>query len=129
MITTFFYYKSMEIFSDAQRQLTPQSLVRSGRISNSFEKLYISLLPASMKTIRPKMKAPECSQHFPIITLWKLSVANGSCPLLWKPEFQSDLAQNIMQPFPNQNDASDKIWLRWSQRYLCLKMWTHRLTD
>ena len=33
------HYKSMGIFSDAQGQLTPQSLVRSSRISNSFEML------------------------------------------------------------------------------------------
>ena len=32
-------YKSMGIFPDAQGQLTPQSLVRSGRISNSSEML------------------------------------------------------------------------------------------
>ena len=32
----FSHYKSMGIFPDAQGQLTPQSLVRSGRISNSF---------------------------------------------------------------------------------------------
>ena len=31
----FSHYKSMGIFPDAQGQLTPQSLVRSGRISNS----------------------------------------------------------------------------------------------
>ena len=35
----FFHYKSMGIFPDAQGQLPPQSLVRSGRISNSFEML------------------------------------------------------------------------------------------
>ena len=35
----FTYYKSMGIFPDAQGQLTPQSLVRSSRISNSFEML------------------------------------------------------------------------------------------
>ena len=35
----FSHYKSMWIFPDAQGQLTPQSLVRSGRISNSFEML------------------------------------------------------------------------------------------
>ena len=35
----FFHYKSMGIFPDAQGQLTPQSLVRSGRISNSSEML------------------------------------------------------------------------------------------
>ena len=33
------HYKSTGIFPDAQGQLTPQSLVRSGRISNSFEML------------------------------------------------------------------------------------------
>ena len=32
----------------------------------------------------------------------------GSYLLPWKPEFQSDLAQNLMQPFP-LNDALNKI--------------------
>ena len=36
----FSHYKSMGIFQDAQGQLTPQSLVRSGRISNSSEMLW-----------------------------------------------------------------------------------------
>ena len=35
----FSHYKSMGIFLDAQGQLTPQSLVRSGSISNSFQML------------------------------------------------------------------------------------------
>ena len=35
----FSHYKSMGIFPDTQGQLTPQSLVRSGRISNSSEML------------------------------------------------------------------------------------------
>ena len=61
----FSHYKSMGIFPDAQGQLTPQSLVRSGRISNSPEMLCMFSLPASMKKIRSKMKALECSQHFP----------------------------------------------------------------
>ena len=61
----FSHYKSMGIFSDAQGQLTPQSLVRSGQISNTSEILWMSSLPASMKKIRSKMKMLECSQHFP----------------------------------------------------------------
>ena len=61
----FSHYKSMGIFQDAQGQLTPQSLVRSGRISNSSEMLWMFSLPASMKNIRSKMKALEWSQHFP----------------------------------------------------------------
>ena len=81
----FSHYKSMGDFPDAQGQLTPKSLVRSGRISNSFEMLWMSLLPASMKKIRSIMKLLECSQDFPIITLWELFVAM---------ETISDLAQN-----------------------------------
>ena len=61
----FSHYKSMGIFTDAQGQLTPQSLVRSGQISNSFEMLCMFSLPASMKKIRLKMKALECPQHLP----------------------------------------------------------------
>ena len=60
----FSHYKSMGIFPDAQGQLTPQSLVRSGRISISSEMLWMFLLPASMKKIRSKMKALEWSQAF-----------------------------------------------------------------
>ena len=45
------HYKSMGIFPDAQGQLTPQSLVRSGRILNTSEMLLMSLLPASLKKI------------------------------------------------------------------------------
>ena len=63
----FSHYKSMGIFPDAQGQLTPQSLVRSGRISNSSEMLWMSSLPASMKKIRSKMKALEWSQHYTAI--------------------------------------------------------------
>ena len=45
----FSHYKSMGIFPDAQGPLTPQSLVRSSRISNSSEMLWMFSLPASMK--------------------------------------------------------------------------------
>ena len=47
----FSHYKSMGFFSDAQGQLTPQSLVRSSRISNSSEMFWMFSLPASMKKI------------------------------------------------------------------------------
>ena len=108
----FSHYKYMGIFYDAQGQLTPQSLVRSSRIS----------LPASMKKIRSKMKALGCSQHSP----------HYSYPLPWTPEFRSNLAQNQMKPFSHPNDASDKISLllaHWLRRYSSLKIFTHRHTD
>ena len=46
----------MGFFSYAQGQLTPQSLVRSGRISKLSEMLWMFSLPARMKKIRSKMK-------------------------------------------------------------------------
>ena len=50
----------MGIFPDAQGQLTPQSLVRSGQFFNSFETLWLSLVPDSIE-----MKELEWSKHFP----------------------------------------------------------------
>ena len=52
--------------------------------------------------------------------------------LPWKREFWFDPAQNLMQPFPHPNDASDKIWLQsvcWFQRYSCLNVWTDGWTN
>ena len=46
--------------SDAQGQLTPQSVVESRQNSNSTKLLWLSLLPARMKKIQSKMKALEC---------------------------------------------------------------------
>ena len=48
----FSHNKSMGIFPDAQGQLTSHSLVRSGRILNLSEMLWMSSLPAMMKKIQ-----------------------------------------------------------------------------
>ena len=64
----------------------------------------MSSIPTRMKKIRSKMKVLECSQHFPIITLWELFVAMETrVPILPGPK------PNAINPHPN--DASDKIWL------------------
>ena len=55
----------MGIFPDAQGQLTPQSKVRSGRISNPSEILWLSLLPARKEKKQSTMKELEWSQDFP----------------------------------------------------------------
>ena len=50
----------------------------------------------------------------------------------WKPEFSSDLDQNLLKPFPHPNDASDIISFKsadWLQRYSCLKVLTDGRTD
>ena len=64
VFTRFLPLKIYGDFPDAQGQLTPNSLVRSGRISNSSEMLCMSSLPASMKKIRSDIEALECSQHY-----------------------------------------------------------------
>ena len=65
----FSHYKSMGIFPDAQGQLTPKSLVRSGRISNSSEMLLMFLLPASMKKIQSKTRTVRGSDYSPAVEL------------------------------------------------------------
>ena len=50
-------------FSNTQRQITPRSEDESGRNSNSFEMLRMSLLLPRIKKIRIKMKALEWPQH------------------------------------------------------------------
>ena len=52
----FSHYKSMGFFPDAQGQLSPQSTVQSGQISNSVETLWLSSLLAKMKKIRSKKR-------------------------------------------------------------------------
>ena len=49
---------------NAQGQVTLQSAVRSGQISNSSKTVWLSSLPAKMKKIRSKIEALECSQHY-----------------------------------------------------------------
>ena len=211
----FSHFKSMGIFPDNQGQLTPQSEVWSGWISNLSKTLWLSLLSARVKKIQSKVKALEWShyssifqtlkgsllrslwwnvaeiQTYPsfyychcdlqhwrrsiqkwrhysghnislIIRLWgfffkRSRAANSSVPgqilpklkpirvfmvvlvisaiikknqpkmkklkwsqdfphyyhmvsICWKPEFWSDLAQNILQTIPHPNDAPDEIW-------------------
>ena len=54
----------MGIFPDDVGQLTMQSTVRSGQISNLSKTLWFSSLPAKMKKIRSKIEALEFSQHY-----------------------------------------------------------------
>ena len=53
----FSHYKSMGIFPEAQGQLTLQSTVRSGQISNSSKTLWLSSLPSKIKKIGSKIEA------------------------------------------------------------------------
>ena len=65
----------------------------------------MSSLPANVKKIRSKMKALECSQHFPITSVWELSVAMETRVLIRsgpKPNAASP-------PPPRPNDVSDEF--------------------
>ena len=71
----FSHYKSMGIFPDAQGQVTPQSLFRFGRISNSSKMFWLSSLTASMKKIQSKMKVLVCSQMTARLVYYKLTMS------------------------------------------------------
>ena len=92
------HYKFMWIFLDSAWKLhvSPLSVVRSGRKLNPSEILWLTSLPARMKTIQSKMKAlaSQCGQGIS-------PKYNGSYMLPWTPEFLNDLVQNLMQPFPS----------------------------
>ena len=66
VVTTFSHYKSMGIFPDAQGQLTHKSLVRSCRISNPFEILWLSLLPTRIKENQSKEGARVVTRFSPL---------------------------------------------------------------
>ena len=59
----FLHYKSMKKIG-AHGQATPKRIVLSGPKSNSSEILCLSLLSASLKKMRSKLKALSCPQHF-----------------------------------------------------------------
>ena len=61
-------------FFGTQVQVTPKGIVQSGQNSNSSKILWLSWLPASLKMIQLKVKAPD--KIFSIIT-GKCFVAQG----------------------------------------------------
>ena len=62
---------STTFFSGAQGQVTPKSMDRCGRNSNSSEILWLPWLPASLMTIRSKWGCYCVHKIFSIISLWK----------------------------------------------------------
>ena len=101
----FSHYKYMGIYPDVQGKLIPQSLVVSCWISNPFEILWLYSLPIRMKNIQSKMEELEYSRDFP-----HYNPIEAICR--HKPEFWSDLAENLMQPFPHPNGTPDEIWFQ-----------------
>ena len=116
----FSHYKSMGIFPDAQGQLTPQSLVRFGRISNSSKTLWLCLLPAKMKKIRSKMKALECSQHYTAI-FRRVRANNSGVGGDILPKFELILAfMHVLVTCKNEDDRIKNEGARVFTRFLPL---------
>ena len=110
----------MGIFSDAQGQLTPLSLVRSVRISNSSEMLWMSSLPASMKKIQSKLEALECSQHYTSFFRRARADNSGVGGGIW-PKFELIQAfMHILVTCKNQNDQFINEGARVITRFLPL---------
>ena len=71
----FSHYKSMGIFSDAQGQLTPQSFVRSGRISLNRDVMDV-LVSCKYEEDPIKNEGARVLTTFsPILSQWEISVA------------------------------------------------------
>ena len=87
--------------------------------------LWLSLLLARTKKTQSKQTG-HLSGH-------NISPLYTSYLLPWKTEFRSDLAENLMQPFPHTNDASDKLisigpLVSEVVRFECVNRQTHRQT-
>ena len=80
-----------------------KSLVRYCRISNPFEILWLSLLPARIKNIQLKMKELEWSQHFPHYN------PMGAIYCHVNQNFDPILPKHLMQSIPHPNNAPDEI--------------------
>ena len=95
MVTTLFID-----FSDTQGQLTPKSVMKSCRNSNSSELLLLVLLPARMTKIHSRMKALEWSQHF-----------SHYKPMGIFPDAQGQLTHKFMVRSGRDSNPSELLWL------------------
>ena len=87
-------------FSDAQGQITLESVGVSGRNLNSSKLLCMSSLPARMRMIESKMKELECSQDFSHYKSMGMF-----------PDSQGQLTpQSLVESGPNSN-LSEILWL------------------
>ena len=110
----------MGIFPDAQGQLTQQSLVRSGQISNSVETLWLSSLPAKIKKIQSKIEVLECSQHYTYI----FSDAQGQitlrCGGIWAKFELIQAFMHVLVTCKNEDDRFKNEEARVFTRFLPL---------
>ena len=87
-------------FSDAQGQITLESVVVSGRNLNSSKLWCMSLLPARIRMIKSKMKELECSQDF----------SNYKSMGIFQDAQGQLTPQSLVESGPNSN-VSKILWL------------------
>ena len=114
----FLHYKYIRKYFGAQGQVTSKWIVRSGPKSNSLEILLLSCLPASYRMIRPNWRCYRVLNFFPIISLL------GNC-LPWKPEFWSNLHQNLkhVHPYTTQAMLHVKFDENWPTGLRDIQVW------
>ena len=117
----FSHYKSMGIFPDAQGQLTLQSVVRSGQISNSSETLWLTSLRAKMKKILSKIEALECSQHYTSIVFRRARADNsGVGGGIWSKFELIQAFMHVLVTCKNEDDRFKNEGARVFTRFLPL---------
>ena len=113
----------MGIFPDAQGQLTLQSTVRSGQISNSVETLWLSSLPAKMKKIRSKNRGAGVFTTLCQFFRRARADNSGVCGGIW-PKFE--LIQDFMHVLvtcKNEDDRFKNEVARVFTRFLPLQVY------
>ena len=86
-----------------KRSMTANSTVR-GQMGPKY-KIIRDFIVVLLKTEEDPIK----NEGARVLTRFPPLKPYGSYRLPWKPEIRSDLAQNLMQPFPHPNNASDNI--------------------
>ena len=99
----------MGIFPNAQGQLTHKSLVRCCWISNPFEILWLSSLPARIKKNQSKKndRTRVVTRFSPIINPWELSIAMETKLLIWSG------------PMANSANSLPQWCSRWNLITIC----------
>ena len=106
----FHHYKYMGTHFGIQGQITPKSIVWSGRNSSSSENLWVSWLPASLMKIRSNLKALSIGQG----QIWAFSALKGKQLL----SGESDLAK--IRPHPRIYCCPGylQVWWRSDQNWM-----------
>ena len=110
-------FSPLQVYGNFFRRSRAANSAVLGRIWSNFE--LVQDIMAVLVTCKYE-EDPIKNEDARVLTRFSSLLPYGSYPLPWKPEYQSDLTKNLMQPFPHPNDALDKIWLQsvhWSQRY------------